>query len=865
MAFYSVASNTGYIRVNYISDDGRAAIMNAAGDPQAVMVTSPSTMGGYTYPILNAIAGNRIYQILKMPLPKSTPQEALVDKLLRQQETLYGYVDGNDVTIIQIEGWSRSSTPLSSLGFRITSSPKTFKRLKTANRPFRLWNQLDRPLRVYIVQNDDYSNEDFSDFEPEVVERLLDGAITIAPWLFKDCLPNVVFPDYDPNNMQVSLAQNAYRRQEFFRQAQNFHAFNGRIIGAMTFSGAVENLASDVPGMLKGEAFVDVSDTCERLNVDVICAASALKYEFGFEGMPFVLLEPQKAKRSGVNSDLQTMSNMPALYQFSDVRWWTMQYLVDAFERLKRDEVMESWYDMTSSYFNSSNRVFDEDNVITMTKWNARAWLMSGRRVTESPWLFERLGFAIAQSLNPADASKLRFPVPCAVRAQVISQSCAAMAGWDMEIVQGSARWCEELEALVVNDHDWLEMYRSHGGHDLDDFFVGYWRTIGNLRKIVVVRSPNDWGEYSVFDYVEGDWYPQFETYNGDIVQFPEVPADPELWAQRLSEAHAEGKIAYSGMPSKRVKPEKTEPHPYGLNDVMHLIQNNQGSASCVGANVNARVLWSLATRKHRTLQLASMEDCIDAGTQGGSAEDTDAVHAEAKEIVEMIIADPSLRIDQYVWISRFQPLQGMPFDPSRLDGKTHVSMAHRFRHEAARDFREMVRKYAQTLAKSVKADLDVHRLGRRMLSKGYNVLASTRLMMVRMQTPGQQELGVRDWTEVHQPVLAVYDSLEKLSDKHDFILGLYSACLKVPTASGKISDQLVMNPHIFPHLLEAMRFYGLAYHIDVTVEGKINRWKYEKWDLECKSCHSTHEVTDPVTVQNYHFYDGLCKDCRTS
>lgn len=867
VTFFQTDSNSGFIKVNYISDDLRAEVINEAArsGPRPVLVSSPALSGGYRFPILEDIADGAIFQILKADLPRNDKaRKQQLHELFKAPETLYTYADESDVTIVQIEGWNRKEIPLSSLGWQIVNGPKTFKRLKTLNRPFRLGTRFHRPLRVHIVEDDSYTNEDLSVYSPGEIERLLDGAFVISRELFEACLEDVVFPTLDlEENPEFEV--DFYKAEEYFRQAQYFHAFNARIFGPMVFSGIEQDdpLHGQIQS-LKGEAFLNVSDTCERMHVDIICTRSALKFEVGNDSRNFILLEPQKAKRSGVNSDFQTITNLPGIYSPKFVKEWISEFLYANFNRLKNNQVMEEWFSMAVPYFNAGSRVFAQNDVSTLTKWNARAWLMSGRRITESPWIFEQLASAIAKHIKSNDESRLRFPVPCAVRAQVISQSFASMAGCDLIIPEGAARWSDELESIVVNDVDWIEMYLSHGGHDLDDFFVGYYRTFGNLRKIVLVRSPNDWGEYSVFDYVEGDWFPVFEKHDGSFMLFPEVDTNPELWPKRLSEAVRDGDVVYTGLPSENEE-KVFDPHPYSPADVLALIENNKASAGSVGINVNARSLHALCMKSHRPVQLTSMEACIDAGTQGGSAADAEAVTIEAKEIVDIII-NGNCKVDSYVWNSRFGvAYRGVPFDKRRLTDDTHVSRANRYRNEAAREFRKMARDHAQeNFAQNV--DPLVHALGKRMLRDGYQVLIDTRLAMVQMQTPGEQSLAVRDWRDIHSLMLEKIQMFENEIDRHDFVLAVYSACFRVPTRStGRVSDQLVMNPHIFPYLMAAMRFYGLAYHIAVDENGKIVRTMTDSWTLECSGCDSQFVVSNPVTVQSYYHHGGLCKSCRTS
>ncbi len=874
MTFYRALDNSGYVRVNFISDDTVAIAMNEAGRTERAKrvpaVSSPGYMGGYAFPVLDHLADGRTYQILKAQLPQEgSKQYNQIAQIARAYETLWSYVDSGDVTIVQVEGWDRRATPLSHYGITINSGPKTFKRLKTLNRPFRLWNKLDRPLRVHVVDDDAYSDVDLEalGFTEADVEMLLDGAFTISRELFANCLNNVRFPELpDPDAIsRPELMVDQYRAQEYLRQAQYFHAFNARIIGQMDFGSLHhDDELWTRPGMLKGEAFINVSDICERMRVDVICTRSALKFEVASSDLTYVFLEPQKAKTSGVNSDLQTMVNLPAVFGFEDVSSWLKEYVMGSFERLKNNQIMESWYDMSSPYFNSSARQFGQNDVVTLSKWNARAWLMSGRKITESPWLFEQMAAAIIKPYRDEDQRKLRFPIPCAVRAQVISQSFASMSGADISVEFHEARWVPELESIVVSDDRWNEMYRSHGGMDLDDFFNGFYRTVGNLRKIILTRSPNDWGEYTMLDYVEGDWYPEFEGYQGNIMIFPQVSDDPALWPARLSEEFAAGKVLYTGMPSENNPAPKGEARAYGVTDVLDLLISNKEAQSCVGANVNSRILHSASMRSLRPAQLAPLEACIDAGTQGGSADDTAAVHAEAKQIIEEILRSDA-PIDEYIWMSRFADIYQFPFDRARLNGKTDISKSHRYRVDVARSFMSMVREYVQlNLAQVV--DPLVHRLGKRLLRPAGMALIDTRYAMVGMQNPGEQNLIPGDWGDVHGPILNTLNDFEKISDRHDFMMGLYSACFKVPTASTrKISDQLVMNPHLFPYLLDAMRFYGMAYYVTINAEGKIDRTKVDEWDLKCPSCGNEVHTNDPMVWQGFNVHDGVCKACRTT
>lgn len=869
MQFYEGYDNKQLIRVNFISDDAIAADMNKrCRQADAPLVASPYLMGGYRYPILEDIAGDRTFQILKAPIPGNDVKKFKeIKSVIKAPDTLYSYVDQGKVTIVQIQGHNRHTTPLSSYGWTVNPGPKTFKRLKQLDRAFRLADSPQRELRVVIVDDDSYTNEDLSEFDSDLIERLLDGAFVISRELFEGTLANVRFPVFGADQLQdnPNLAVDHFRSQEYLRQAQYFHAFNARITGPMHFIGLHvgddERLRSQ-PVALKGEAFICAADTLNNLNADVICTRSAFKFEVASSLRTYVLLEPQKAKRSGVNSDLQTVSNLPALYTYKQVKDSAEDYLATAFKKLCDDEILDSWFDMGSPIFNLSDKLFDQQDLISLTKWNARAWKMSGRRITESPWLFRQMASAFAKSLSSADPRRLRFPVPCAVRAQVISQSFASMAGCDMEVIQGTIRWSNQLEALIVNDLDWLEMYESHGGMDLDDFFVGYYRTIGIWRKVIITRSPNDWGEYSIFDYVADDWFPVWERADGTTICFPEVSDKEELWPKRLSEAVREGLVTYEGLPSQKDSA-PLNPASYDVNEVLRLMKNNVESGSCVGANVNARTLHALALKSHRPVQLASMEACIDAGVQGGSLADTVAVQNEAKQIVKEIV-DSGVLIDEHMWVSRFARHHKYPFPKNRLTRQSRVTRIHNMRLNLAAKFMEMVKEYTQ---KNLISNIDpvIHRLGKKYYKRAVQVLLESRRAVVFSQTYGKVQVGINDWDDIHAPIIGTLQALSDDPERHAFMMALYSACFKVPTrTSEQISDQLVMNPHVFPHLLDAMRFYGLAAHIDLDEHGRIHQRFEKSWLLHCETCGSERETDNPFTLQSYYTNNKVCNTCRT-
>lgn len=833
--------------------DQAQLINKVAKDNGAPVVSTPLTMGGYRYPILESIACGRDFQIVKAHVGAS--DQAEMHALVTDAETAYSYVDTSVLTVVQVDGWG-SDECMADHGWTILAGQKTFKRAKTLNRPFRLWTEMSRPLCVYLVDDDDYTDSDnVRDLPSGLKERLLDGGFVLNPRLYDLCLDNVSFS----SEVDEITTVDHIRAYEFRRQAANIGTFNARIFGEFHYLG--ENQIAH-PGMIKGQAFLDVGGITDRIGADVICTRSALKREV-YGKNTYVLLEPQ-TKKPHANGDNQSICHNPVLYEPRDVESFVKRYMYSRLEDIKNDKLLEQWYNLTSPAFNAGNeRQYDQRDLINLTKWNARTWVMSGMRIVDSPWLFEQMAKNILSIINTKNDNKMRIPISCAIRCQVVSQSLASMAGCDYDVEAGQIRYSEELEVLVTSDDDWIEMYESHGGMDLDDFFVAYWRTIDNQRKIIIMRSPNDFGEYSIFDYVDPDWYPTEKMMHDEIISFPLVNHDESLWPKRLSEAVRDDEIRYLGLPSTRDE-EVYHEGEYTFLDVFAAMENNVGAQTCVGANVNARSLWSISMRKHREVQLCPMEACIDTGAQGGHSSDIAAVTEEASIIVAQVVNDvDQSRIDRYTWQTRFEPYHGIPFDEDRLhDG--HLTKIHDFRRRFAVQFMSEVSDF---VSRHVATNVDerIHLLGRRFLGHGSDILLSSRRSVVQTQNANNDSV-VNDWGDIHIDILSRIHGLKRVTDRHDLLMGVYSACLLIPTTtSAKLTDQLVMNPSVFEYLMEALRFYGIAAHLVINEHGHINRVTNECWSLTCCECDSNIIANSPIIVQSFHAQLDTCPTCFDS
>lgn len=840
--------NNQSVKINYCSDLARAIGFNdsAIRTPGAAKVIHEEWLGGYRYPILDWISeqlGGSHYQILKIPRPSNGEEH----DVLRDSNTLYAYPTAKDITVVQFDKWDKSVNTLADLGIDIVLSQKLFKRIRTFNRVFRAFHRTTDTVKVWLVGDDEFSRH-FGEFDPDIVERLFDGAFIIAPAIVDACmaqfdLGTTVF------NEDVVFSTNTFNRNtevgDYYKKSK---VFNARIFGPMEIINEGEY---GTFGAIKGQAFTDLGGLCEHWGVDVIAPRSAFKPEINISTASFYLIEPQNAKLGQMFSDGQTIVNLPALYNWEDVDMTLGDWFDDTYNHLTNNKILTQWSEMSFTSFDPDHpKMFDNSDVNAITAWNVRAWLTCGGKLSDSPWLFERMAKNLHDAMHTDDPGRLRFPVQAAARAQVIPE--ALLRGikgvWDADdeshaVPFGSAHWDTDLNVLVVNDHNWVEMYASHGGCDEDDFFQIYWRTINGKKKVIVVRSPNDWGEYSVFDYIEGDWSSK-TTLLDKTTTFPEVTADPDMWPKRLSEAVADGDVTYSGLPETEIR---CDIQRYNVKYVEEAIEDTAASGRSVGVNVNARQLWSDSMKCHRPLQICSLEDCIDAGVQGGTDAEVQAVIDEGAAIIDYLLKN-KVPIDQYLWESKHMFFYK---DAEVVTYTGNPSYLQSVRFTRSKEFLEKTKDYAEKITSNANYDW-IHALGAQYLPIGINLLRQSRLNTARSNRGGNIDPGM--WESLSDIVIGTIESYPEGHERSSLLLALYSACLKIPTSAGKITDQLVMQPMVFRHLLEALQFYGVLCYLEVSEDGKLKRHRMTEWHVFDEPANKMQHFDNPLKYQAWYF-----------
>lgn len=778
------------------------------------------------------------YRIAAMPIPQSDEEFARAANIIRNPNIEYAIVDKNKLVLTLLEGSTSGwMSNLKNLGYSIKGGGKASKRMKSFHRPTLINAHFDQ-LNVMIVDPTHFSTEDWendvaSDYcTPEMQERLLDGCFVISDRLIQKGIENL--PVYEPFN--TTDTDEYYYDPNIRKQLQSFLAnskvYNARIICHL--------------GTIKGNVIVS---SLLPEGVDVITSKANIKDEVTYSKGYRLLAEPQGPKTRVITDD-QTVINFPHLFRKADMEMWLKEEYDKMFNDAINGKLLQNWKSVYTRLWRDSEDIEDKEVQARMS-YVAYRWVAAGMNITDSPWLFENLAISHAMPLQK------RIPIPCAVYEQIISESMARMAGYDISVESGTIQRINEIGVHVVNDVDWLEMYESHGGHDGDDFFKLFYRTAEggeyDGEKIVIgIRSPNGKGEHSVFRYVEGQWSPTWIKADGEKVKFPTISG--RGWPLRLSRAIELGEVTYTGLPSTYSKSTAHVSEEYDHNQVLADLQAAMNGGN-VGRYVNAAMLHSMVFPNHRPVQLCSLEDAIDGCTQTVDPADRAAIDEEAKKLVREVI-ESGMPVDRAFWQSR-------NFKNSLKEGETVelydgiITQIYDLCAFYFQAYRTRIIEWSQVNARPTDV---IHQIGSRLYFHAlphirrfrmgiYNANSSD---IVNTNTNVQRQA----WENLYSGIVNSIESFERIQDRHDFVISLYSVSLKMATSSGKISDQIVMNRVVFPYLERALQHYGIAKRVvmerrqdgTVAVQQLVtDSWQYTNPEGQ------TSTFNDIFEYQKYH------------
>jgi hypothetical protein len=269
-------------------------------------------------------------------------------------------------------------------------------------------------------------------------------------------------------------------------------------------------------------------------------------------------------------------------------------------------------------------------------------------------------------------------------------------------------------------------------------------------------------------------------------------------------------------------------------------------------------MLHSSVFKSHRQLQLCRLEDAIDGFIQTAVAQDRDCIDEDATTMVRQVI-NSGLPVDRALWDSR------------RFDGYLKKGEWVEKYEGIITQLNDLCKKYYFAYAKRVhdwaqnnaRPSEFIHQIGYRMSFHALPILRKFRMEIYNVNSQMTSEYGGHvdrsGWDNLYQSIVDKIEFYERENDRHDLVLGLYSASLKHKTSSGKITDQLVMNRLVFPYLERALQFYGIATRITINQDDDdqitINQIRTEEWqmiEVTADNNQVHHNFTDALEYQRY-------------
>lgn len=872
---------------------------------------------GYKLHMLRPFIGlTTKFMVASLPIPRNQEERDIAVSFLNPTATnraydgngntypfvgaavLYAYRDDDKLIYVIVDGAGGWLGLLRNNGVFVHAMGKVVKRLKAFNRPTIMGAEFPNGLNIEVVEDDAFVDEDFpallADYMASVPEHL-----------------RLTAEEYKARLLDGWLVDHARVRRAMLDNAElHSDPLRNKMQGARIMETQVANVRyMDEDHNGKGNMVIGRN---MKPGVDLRVSRSSMKAEI--TSAKFVMAAEPQGPKSQVVLDTQTMINNPKLHTAKDEEEWVKDYIAQAKRDIIAGLAAPSFSSAESRRWKAMKDagVFTPEGIAAVSGYSILEYLMRGGDYRKSPFMVERLARSRVENLIDGKGN-VRIPIPCAVNEQVISVSAARMAGHTITVEVGTIKRIVSIGVHVVNDIDWISMYEDMGGHDLDDFFKLFYRTVGGKKEIIVVRSPNEKGGYRRFAYVEGQPFPTWKKSNGQVISFPEV--NDKRWPKMISEALADGSLRYTGLPSKSMpKPEVDVDREYAPEDFIKDVDESLAGGT-VGIYINARMLWDLTFPGMRREHLCSLEDAIDTFVQAGAAADRAAITAAASALIQEVV-DSGRTIDTYFWTTR-KFSRGLEEGTVVNLGDGPVTRAHRMVQRYIDEFvgyREgrvfhpgWAQKWAQA-NQGAPSDM-IHVLGGRQAAliplnqrgiwdtkRNENYQRAMKLVEAHRRGIGMANVEIEAssadtgdydtdttvvntnfsadrWARLFRPIMEEITSREGL-DRHNFVMSLISVVYTRRTKENKISDTMIWNNKRdaegtptgpFPYVMDAMRHFGLLAD-DLTIgegEKAMNRHFISEWPLSCTNCGTTHIITKALDYQRMSFTALLCKNCR--
>lgn len=679
--------------------------------PEVVSIYEPGDNNGGYKPLVSP----EELSVYKIDLPKGDKVpvdliELVVESILEESKAVLSYIDDGRLLFSTHKSMDQWMDPWLDAGIDVNWSPKVTKRLSQLLRTS-LWRAEHSGLKVLIIEDPDK-------------EKILDGgfhvnAVSLRGWMdqtkpavadkaIEAALDKLEDADYSDEAIEALTPEvirflEDKRSKRWFLQRMKFEkaeAFNFRAICS--------------EGLIKGQAFrtpeetmVDLAEELGWTPVsdvpDIIVHRANVKPELTKASGPSLIMMDPQLPENFVHTNVQQFLNFPWLFPVSHVCLWAREELARTRKAIFDGEVVDDIRELAEL------RETEEDSIMLHHRWMTAEVIGSGHDLRHFPKLAEQFFDAMTKGILKG-GDKFTIKVPCAVRWQIISESMAHMKGWNGEVEYGEIRIWKNHGLAIVSDEDWPQVIDNHGGCDQDDHFCLYFRTVEDIKSVIVVRDPSEPYDFSVFRFRDGDWHPESKFLRfdakGQVVDgeeithtFPEtiIPEDIRCTSEMIKS----GKLTVGKLPpASKPKGKWT----YTQDDVIEQVGVFYSGGSA-GGYANAMMLYAMLHGGKRPDSLVcSMEEAIDACTQTSDPAQLALVQKQQDQLIRACFPkDGRVKVDaefyeaRNIWASVPRNVDGRPLCKVIQDRNGRIAKVIAFIRKVTKAYRDQIKDWAQS------------------------------------------------------------------------------------------------------------------------------------------------------------------------
>lgn len=620
--------------------------------------------GDYHFALLEHLFGNEsfIVNITALTDPYLGEEQSLMitNGTTPPDDNIFGWVDFDSETMIRIKGHGNKGwTNLSEYGLVVGNSAKMTKRLVELTKSVRgyaIHGRADSRLRIKILTH----------------EQMLQA----FPYL--ENLETAGKPADGISLTAVETVKYVYRRNNNASKASKAKIL--RDIDEMKITNHTIRVLTNIngtAGLIKGNTLTSsrkkLNDRMAELGFiskgetyDIFTSVDNWKTELGTDGsFEIITLEPHHGPGMVKTND-QTMSKfwgMPGMFNpcelleafqvvmdkiYNDMVEGRDIQMLESVHALKARTEEEKITQITSSKVtNQVNKMaatlkgLDLPIAVSQTMMLQRANLIKKMFLSEN----------VAEGMNWTASSKEKKSflfMPWAYRAYIMAKEMVYMLGYDVDLSNMEAQYHAETQTIMVPGALYDQIMARLGGGDADDEVMVHIRKMickdGSIRLVaVLIRTPDDWGEYWIIDVDINAMGPVFLAEEDGI----ELPTIYEEDFDKFNHSSSCGQLPSAINGSNRPNTEV-----WNWESSRYNWAASQYKGQSVGGQVKTKMLYySTFNAPFETLPCAN-EDMIDALQQcKGTMEDLIVLNEWASCTTAQMLSE--VRFDAYWWQSR--------------------------------------------------------------------------------------------------------------------------------------------------------------------------------------------------------------------